>query len=117
MSVFPIVLLATFLQAQAASIEGTVKARTGDPVARAAVTLTQNIQQGASATFVTGSEGRFIFPAIPPGQYKLTAKRNGYADAEYGRRGTNGSGSSITVAPGANLKEINLAMIAYGAIS
>jgi protocatechuate 3,4-dioxygenase beta subunit len=119
MSIFPIVLLATFtfVQAQAASIEGTVKTRTGDPVARATVTLTQNIQQGASATFVTGSEGRFIFPAIPPGQYKLTAKRNGYADAEYGRRGTNGSGSSITVAADANLKDVNLTMTAYGAIS
>jgi protocatechuate 3,4-dioxygenase beta subunit len=117
MSVFSIVFLATFVQSQAASIEGVVKTRGGDPGPRAAVTLTQDFRQGASATFVTGSDGRFVFPAIPPGQYRLTAKRNGYADAEYGRRGTNGGGSSITVPAGANLKDVNLTMTAYGAIS
>jgi protocatechuate 3,4-dioxygenase beta subunit len=117
MSVFSIVLFATFVKAQAASIEGTAKTRTGDPIPKATVTLTQDFRQGASATFVTGSDGRFVFPAIPPGQYRLTAKRNGYADTEYGRRGANGSGSSITVAAGANLKDVNLTMIAYGAIS
>jgi protocatechuate 3,4-dioxygenase beta subunit len=116
MSVFSIVFLATFVQSQAGSIEGLVKTRSGDPVPKAAVTLAQDVRQGASATFVTGSDGRFIFPAIPPGQYRLTAKRNGYADAEYGRRGTNGGGSSITVAAGANLN-VNLTMTAYGAIS
>jgi protocatechuate 3,4-dioxygenase beta subunit len=117
MSVFSIVFLATFIQSQAASIEGLVKTRAGDPVPKAAVTLTQDPRQGASATFVTGSDGRFVFPAVPPGQYRLTAKRNGYADAEYGRRGTNGGGSSITVTAGANLKDVNLTMTAYSAIS
>jgi hypothetical protein len=117
MSVVSILFFATFVQSQTASIEGLVKTRAGDPVPKAAVTLTLDVRQGASATFVTGSDGRFIFPAIPTGQYRLTAKRNGYADAEYGRRGTNGGGSSLTLAAGTNLKDVNLTMTAYGAIS
>jgi len=117
MSALSIIVLSAFVQAQSSSIEGTVKTRTGDPIAKATVTLTQNLTQGASTTFITGSDGRFLFPVVLSGSYKLTAKRNGYADTEYGRRGTNGGSSSLTVTAGNNLKDVTLTMIAYGAIS
>lgn len=116
MSVVSIVLLTSFLQAQFGSIEGTVKTRAGLPIAKAAVTL-QPSRQGSSIKSITSSDGRFFFPTVPPGQYNLTAKRNGYADAEYGRRGANGSGTSITVVRGANLRDVNLTMTAYGTLS
>lgn len=117
MGMFSIAVLAGLLQAQAGSIEGTVRSRNGDPVVKATVTLKQNFQPGASATFITGSDGKFIFPVVPPGPYALTAKRNGYSDAEYGRHGTAGSGSSLSVASGASIKDVNLTMTAFGAIS
>ncbi|HEY2384837.1 MAG TPA: carboxypeptidase-like regulatory domain-containing protein, partial [Terriglobia bacterium] len=116
MNMLPIAIITALLQFQPGSIAGIVKTTAGDPVSKATITLKQDGQQ-AAASVLTGSDGSFLFPSIPAGRYRLEAKRTGYMDAAYGKHSRDGAGSAITVAPAANLKDLNLTMTAYGAIS
>src|SRR5215510_13151673 len=81
-----------------ASLEGIViRTGTSTPISRARVTL--SITQGSAATLtaITDAGGKFVFPAVQPGQYRLIANREGYIDAEYGQRGPNWPGTPITL--------------------
>ncbi len=61
--------------AATASLDGTViNEATGQPIARALVSLQQNNQ-----AVLTDNEGRFHFEAVSAGQVTLTAKRPGFA--------------------------------------
>jgi sugar phosphate permease len=40
----------------------------------------------------TGSDGKFAFPAVSPGRYRLVANAPGYVSAEYGQKRMNGAG-------------------------
>src|SRR5215471_16332882 len=116
MSLPGILVAALLVQVQPAAIEGIVlRAGTTQPIANAVVELGRgNKSQNAAAT---GADGRFEFRNLAPGRYSLTVSRNGYLDSAYGQRGSNGTGSSLSVESGQTLKEIRLTMVATGAIS
>lgn len=80
------------------SISGTVvSAATGEPVARARVSLTS----GALATprvVLTDGTGVFRFRALPAGTFALTVTRTGYAPQYFGR-----TASGTTLAPAIQL--------------
>lgn len=85
LSLFPFFVLAMLLSTPAfaqfrSSIEGTVSDPAGAVVPDAQVTLT-NIDTGVSRTVPTNAEGLFRFLALPPGNYKLTATKQGFATA------------------------------------
>jgi hypothetical protein len=60
------------------SIEGTVTDPSGAVVPEAQVVLT-NTATGISTTAPSNGGGLFRFPALPPGRYKLTATKKGFA--------------------------------------
>ena len=64
-----------------AEIQGTVTDSSGGSVPRAQVTLT-NTEAGVTRTIETDSEGRYRFPAIPPGNYAIRAQAAGFKSAE-----------------------------------
>ena len=101
------------------SIAGqVVKVGSGEPIAKATVTITRaDAASGESYTTTTSNEGQFVFQNIQPGRYRLSATRNGYVRAEYGTRSPNGPGSPITVAGNQNLTGIELRMIPGGTIT
>jgi hypothetical protein len=75
--------LAIFLSTPAlaqfrSSIEGTVTDPAGAVVPGAQVTLT-NVDTGISQTAPTNAEGLFRFLSLPPGNFKLTATKPGFA--------------------------------------
>lgn len=71
-----------------ASITGTVlSAATGQPLRRAQVTLRPADGKGQSRYQSTDESGSFSFPSVVPGQYVITAQREGYLPLSAGRIG------------------------------
>jgi hypothetical protein len=82
-----------------ASLEGQVlNSATGLPVRKARVTLRMNVaaqpaprpQQGEqpqplAVVAVTDTGGKFLFPNLDPGDYRLVARHDGFADVQLGR--------------------------------
>jgi hypothetical protein len=61
-------------------VGGTViDATTGQPLSLAEVTLAPVTALDDLQTFLTGSDGRFLFANLAPGKYRLMAGRRGYA--------------------------------------
>jgi hypothetical protein len=71
----------TLAQSSTATLSGTVQDQTGAIVAGANIALV-NVAQGSQRLATSNSEGRFVFPSLPPGQYSLTATRLGFAPVE-----------------------------------
>ena len=106
------------------SVEGRiVNALTGEPVARANLTLTIfPLQQGAfvgggrpaSVSIISDSEGKFKFENLPPGNYQLQADKTGYVEQTYGNqpgeRGPSG-------APGQKITDIEFKLMPQAVIS
>lgn len=67
--------------AQRASIEGAVSDQTGGLLSGVKVTLL-NLDQGLKRDAVTNGEGYFSVPLLQPGQYLITAQKDGFAVAE-----------------------------------
>jgi hypothetical protein len=62
-----------YAQAGQADAQGIVTDGTGAAVASAQVTL-RNVDTGETRVVTTPSDGRYRFPAIPPGRYSITIK-------------------------------------------
>ncbi len=119
-----------------ATIEGiVVRAGTGEPLAKAQVTLIATQTGGAGAASaaerVTGrdlfrafhpsvktdSSGRFIFANVEAGSYRIAAARNGYVRQEYGQRLLGGQGRILTLDAGQTIKEIAFQLLPAGNLS
>ena len=69
-------VLDVVLTTETGSVEGVAIGRAGDPAANVTVVLVPANARKRTAlyqTLVTGSDGKFRFPGIPPGDYKLFA--------------------------------------------
>lgn len=81
----PFLLLTMLLSAPAlaqfqSAIEGTITDPAGAAVPDAQITLT-NVDTGISQTAPTNAEGLFRFAALPPGNFKITATKQGFTTA------------------------------------
>jgi Carboxypeptidase regulatory-like domain len=85
-------------QATTGEIRGTVADTTGAVVPGATVVLT-DASRGISRTVVTGSDGSFVAPLLPPGTYEMTATLTGFQPARHkGIHVTVGSQVSVNMA-------------------
>lgn len=69
-----------FAQEQRGSIEGVVRDASGAVLPGATVDATSNV--GPATSTVTDSVGQYRFPALPPGNYKVTANLQGFVSKE-----------------------------------
>jgi hypothetical protein len=101
-----------------ASIQGFVlKMGTGDPVSKAVVTLTRTDGRRETYSATTAGGGQFAFQNLEPGQYRLSATRNGYVRSEYGARSPNRPGLPITLAAGQKVTELSIPLMPAGTIA
>jgi hypothetical protein len=119
---FFLLMLPSVLFAQApqpASLEGmTLKTGTTEPVSRVRVTLVQDDPRQQNVTPLTtlsDDAGRFAFPNVPSGPYKLYASRDGYVKALYGANTM--ATPQIMLRPEQAVKNVVMAMTPTGAIS
>src|SRR5688500_2001693 len=73
-------LLCTALPAAAGSLEGKVADRSGGVLPGATITLL-NIATGQERLATTGADGRFSFPDLRTGLYRVAASLAGFSDA------------------------------------
>ncbi len=59
-------------------VEGTVKDPSGGIVPNAAVSL-RNVDTNIERKFATGSDGVYLFAAVPPGNYEVSAEAPGFS--------------------------------------
>jgi Carboxypeptidase regulatory-like domain len=102
---------------QTGSIDGSVfKLGTTEAIPRAKVTLSA-AGSNNSKSVTADDGGKFVFRELTPGQYRLSATRDGYVTAEYGQRGPGSSGVPIQIAPQQQMKDARIGMTPTGAIS
>jgi len=122
-----------------ATIEGTVsRADNGQPLKGARVTLQSSARPqaaapliaalggndarvltalaGAVATVTTDGNGRFTFTGVDPGQYEISAERDGFIRSQYGQRTPTGSGVVVPVTANQRLT-IDLKMLQASVVS
>jgi len=115
-----------------AGIEGLVlQAGSGDPVAKAQVTITRVITPPVvpptaanplpvvvpiPPTF-TDPSGKFSFANLEPGPYRIIAGRNGFVRMNYGERYAGGPGTTIDLPSGQTLKDVTFRLVPTAAVS
>ena len=87
-----------------------VRASDGAPLKKAEISLFHVGEGGRPAGTITGEDGRFRFQNLEPGEYQLSASRNGYVRAQYGQAAPNMPGTPITVNPGQAVNDVVLRM-------
>jgi protocatechuate 3,4-dioxygenase beta subunit len=70
-----------------------------------------------SFTAITDNKGAFSFADVVPGQYRLSAVRDGYGRTEYLQRGANDRGAVVEIPPGGRLSDLVIAMAPASTIS
>ena len=94
-----------------AHIEGhIVQFGTSTPVAGARVSI-----GGASTT--TDENGRFVFPDVQPGRYRIVASHTAYMPTEYGERGRGTLGADVTIGPGQTVRDVVIILVPKGAVA
>jgi len=100
------------------TVEGlVVDARTQAPIRKAAVVLVGGGEANrGGAGGISDASGRFIIGRVPPGRYRISLRRNGYA-SNFGQAGAAGNPASLTLSPGEHLKGLVLRMTPAAVIS
>jgi hypothetical protein len=100
--------------AGAAEIAGVVVAPDGQPIGRAVVTLTGSVPAPKSA--LSDDTGAFVFSALQPGSYSVTARKASYIAAAYGSTRPGRAGTTIALAAG-DRSNIRLTMFKGAAVT
>ena len=99
----------------AASLDGYVTDAAGHPIRKAGVTLRGGSPPSAYST-ATDTDGSFAFSELNPGAYTLSVDRAGYIGKQY-HTGPQETVSTITLAAGQDLKNVNLTLVRAVTIS
>jgi hypothetical protein len=114
------------LRTSRASIEGiVVRAGSGDPLARAQVTLIKigdaardpGSSTPAAPSTLTDVRGRFVLRNLEPASYRIAVARNGYARQEYGQRVFGGQGTVVALAAGQAIRDLAFHLTPTGAVT
>ena len=68
-------------QTATGTISGRVTDSGGSVIVGATIDLT-SIERGAASTLATNESGIYVFPSVPPGHYRITARSQGFKQDE-----------------------------------
>jgi hypothetical protein len=104
-----------------------LNAKTGEPVRKANVRLyvsrvgtgAVGVVPGPPVTFAatTDAEGKYRIEGVEPGEYRLTAERQGFVTQQYGARRSYQIGTSIQVTSGLELKNLDIRLVPHAVIA
>jgi Carboxypeptidase regulatory-like domain len=101
-----------------ASIAGTVtRKRSDEPLKKAQVALSPADGRGPMYGAVTDAGGRFEIVGIEPGQYRLWVTRNGYLRQNYGQRSPGRAGTTLALAAGQRLRDLDFHLTPAGVVT
>lgn len=108
------------LAQQGGTISGTlVDSVTGQPIEKAAVTLTGVPARDHLTAFTTGSDGHFEFSGVAAGKYSLQARAHGYLSQAFNQH--EGYSSAIAAGPGLDSENLTFRLppecVITGAVS
>jgi len=99
------------------TLEGqVVNSLTGEPLKKAQI-IAQGGPNNSSHGAVSDAGGRFVIESLDPGQYSLSAERNGFVDFRYGSHGPNHQGAPLVLDPGQHRRDLVFRMIPQGVIT
>ena len=104
--------VAAVQQASISSLEGiAIKWRTGEPVRNVSVEFRALTGEKLSIPAALSSEdGRFVFPSVPPGKYRLVGMSPGYLKSEFGQLFYGGPTQEVTLSIGQQISGVRLVM-------
>lgn len=113
---------APFDPADACTVSGQVaNAATGEPLAKAAVTLRRDggFGPGTPRTYAatTDASGSFVITGVAPGSYRLSARRTGFVNTEFGARQYMRPGVTLTLSARERLGDLRLAMTPHAVLT
>ncbi len=94
-----------------------VRKADGVPLKGATVQLVNGEDREHTIATKTGTDGRFKLRNVPAGQYRLSARKNGYVNYEYGQKKANDPGATFTLKPGQTMQELTFKMGRAGVLS
>jgi len=104
------------------TVEGTVvDAATGAGLRNVEVSLRAAPGSAPAAqssyTAATEKDGKFSITGVAPGAYRLSARRAGYLQTEFGARGSGRQGTTLTLLPGQRMAGLEVRLRRGAAIS
>lgn len=94
---------------QSLSVSGLVISTTGDPVQRAQVLFRAKDEKAFSYTADTDANGRFAIQDIEPGDYLISADRQGFMRDDNGVEGA--PSPTLKVQPGQSIRDLKIKLI------
>lgn len=98
------------LPAGAAVLGQVVDAHTSRGLGRVIVEMAKVDGSSPRKRLVTDARGRFLITGLPDGDYLIHASRSGYLDGTFGQRRAAGDGSTITLAYGQWINNVDISL-------
>jgi protocatechuate 3,4-dioxygenase beta subunit len=106
----------TLALAEKGRISGRIVAEeSGDPLRNARVRLSP--AAGDVPLVLADADGRFVFPAVPPGTYSISAAKSGYASSMTSARNARRRPVVVQLSPGASIAGVTVSLARGSAIS
>jgi len=99
------------------TLSGSVaSSASGEPLNRVEI-FAEPVGGGTLAATTTDSKGNFTLVDLDPGEYKLKGRRNGYLGTYYGARRAEGTGTTIALKPGEEMKDIRIKLAPFAVLA
>lgn len=91
------------------SVEGqVVRVGTSEPVPKALVVLRRIDGRDTPYAATADASGKFSLLRVEPGRYRLSAEKNGFVRSEFGQRAADRPGTTLTLNPGQEAKDVTI---------
>lgn len=103
-------------------VSGQVFNLSGEPLRKANLVLMPDRPTGRfagpilPASAATDAEGKFQFTDVDPGVYRLMVNRSGFVSQQYGAKGPNRPGTTLTLPPGGRIADLQIRLTPHAVI-